>query len=395
MKRWMLVVLMTLGLVLLAVPAFAGGGTESGGAKDGSKFTGEVYIGISAATTGNSPVEGEMMQKAILLAVEEANRKGGVQGREVKVVAYDDINESAGAINAVSRLAADKRVLGIIGPHRSANILAVSDIVKENKISIFTAGTTTTIWELNNPYIWRIRPVDGVSVSSCLSYLVDQRGMKKIGVMHQNDDFGQMSLNAALDWFSKRGMTPSDVQGINTGDRDFTAPLLHLRDSGSEAFIAYCHAPEFAVVARQYHELGMTNIPVLGNSTSGTKAFFLLVSDEVADGLQYTTDFIPDNPDPYVQQFVATYRNKYKEDPELFAGCYWDAAQVLLDALSRTKEFTREAVRDAIAAVDIRANLGRLYSNPKVHPSDLGHQLLICINDKKTAKLLSVVEESN
>jgi ABC-type branched-subunit amino acid transport system substrate-binding protein len=94
-----------------------------------------------------------------------------------------------------------------------------------------------------------------------------------------------------------------------------------------------------------------------------------------------------------VQQFVSTYRSKYNEDPELFAGTYWDATQVLLDALSRTKEFTREAVRDAIAAVNIKTNLGRLYSNPNIHPSDLGHQLLICINDKKEARLLSVIEE--
>ena len=354
-------------------------------------YKGEVYIGASLALTGSAPLEGASHKTMIQLAISEVNATGGVQGYKLVCQYEDNANDGTAAANVHSKLGADEKILCIIGPQRSASVLAIDDLIKELKIPTLVGGTSPAIYDMDNPWIVRFRASDSLVATAAISYMVDTLGLKKIGICYNNDDYGNGARKVAVAWLEAKGMKFEVEEGHNTGDKDMTGGLLKIKDAGCDGMMAWTHAPEMSILIRQFKELGLgETCTVVGSPTLANQAFYDAVTDEIADGTYSVADFHYTNPDAGVQAFVAKYETVYGYKPDSW-GCWYDGANIVINALKTCKEFTRESFMEALKATDMQGLIGHIYIDDT--GIDLVHAAVMGKNEGKSLKFIDLAKD--
>ena len=308
-----------------------------------------VKIGLISMITGDNPMNGERMNMAVQLAVDEVNAAGGVLGKQVELLIEDDQTLQDVAVTCVQKLASED-VVGIIGPHRSTNAIAVSDTVKSLEVPVFVGGTSPSISELGNPYMFRGRASDAIFATAAARYATDTLGCKKIGMFYNNDDYGAGAMKVVEQYCADNGID-FVAEGHNTGDKDFTAQIMKMMTEGIDCAIIWTHDPELAIHARQIYELGLECEVVSSPGITMDQVLGMVEADYV-EGWYGVTDFIASSTDEEVQKFVDAFEAAYDITPELYASSYYGCAKILLNAIETAGTTDRAAVRDAIAATE-------------------------------------------
>ena len=182
--------------------------TNNGATGDTSGDDDYIYIGVTAGITGDAPLEGQAISQACQLAVELINEEGGVLGgKKLKLIVEDDMYTTEGAMAVANKFAADDRIVAVAGPGRSNCVVAISDIIKRANLPIITPATSPVFYDLDNPYIFRDRTTDEVISSIATRYMVEDIGVKKLGVMATADDTGIGALEVIKREIEDMGIT--------------------------------------------------------------------------------------------------------------------------------------------------------------------------------------------
>lgn len=335
-----------------------------------------IKIGVSAAITGAAPLDGERSLQGIKLAVKEINAAGGILGKQIELVIEDDANDSATAVNVVNKLANDQSIVALLGPHRSANAMAVEGIVADAKIPYLTgASSPSLVQKVNNPWLFRIRGSDSFVGQIIAKFAIENAKGTKFGVIYNNDDYGVGGKNVVVDYLTKAGFAPLVVEGHNTNDTDMSGAITKCKNAGVDCLIVYTHDPEAAILTRQMNEMGL-DVPVVGPTTFTLPTYLSLVTAEETKGFYSVADFVADNPDELVKKFYDAFVKEYSVEPDLFAACYYNGVYILADAITRAGEATRTAIQTALLATkDLKTVYGTLYANEH---GELVHSAVVC-----------------
>lgn len=374
-----------LALLITVTLMFTGCGGSSTPDKAQSS---EILIGVSAAITGPSPFEGERTKQGIELAIQEINNNGGVLGKKLRAVIEDDQNTANIAVNTANKLSS-QNIVAIIGPHRSGNASAVSDIMQKNKIPFFTGGTSPTLLKLNNPYLFRVRASDSIVAKIAAKFAVEKLKGKKVGLMYNNDEYGTGAKSVMEDYLKSINVALIS-EGHNTGDKDMTGQIMKMKNSGVDVLILWTHVPEGSVAFKQLKQLNM-NVPIIAGPGYTNETFYRLVDAATIEGAYTVTDFIDSNPDPKVQAYVKNFKAKYNADAEIYAACYYDAVFALADAIKRANSTDREAIRKALTETKgLKGVMSTMSSNDK---GELVHEVIIAQIKNKVAIMLETIKE--
>ena len=308
----------------------------------------EILFGLSASITGTVPINGQRMQQGVDLAVKEINEKGGVLGKKLAYLVEDDQNVQTASVNVATKITNEK-ICAVIGPHSSGNAAATSDTYKNAKISFLTGGSSPKLAELDNEYLFRVRPSDTINGEVMVKFAIETLDAKKVGISFNNNDFGTGGrdvVSAALD---KAGIEYVAV-GHNGGDKDLTGQLMQLKSEGVDVIISYTDDAEVALTSRQLYELGF-DVPVIASAGIVTQQVLDLVEPEYVENWYAVTDFISTNDSPTVADFVEKYKAEYGSEPEIFASAYYSSTYLLADAIERAGSADPEAVKEALGQV--------------------------------------------
>ena len=160
----------------------------------------------------------------------------------------------------------------------------------------------------------------------------------------------------------KLGGQVLDPVSYASGDSDFKAILTQVRSQAPDALFVTGYYSEAAIITRQARELGM-NMPILGGD--GWVGDALRNGREALNNSYISNHYSGDNPDPIVQNFVKTYREKFNREPDAIAALAYDAVKVLADAMNRAGSIEGPKVRDALARADLPGVTGQLKMNEK------------------------------
>lgn len=308
-----------------------------------------VYkIAVVAPFTGSGSILGEYIKNAFILAVEEINAKGGVRGRQIEYVIYDDAAAPATSINVVNKAILNDKVDAMFGPNMSSCVLAVHEIAKDNKVPMLVGATSPSFGfdKVGNEWLFRLRADDEVKVVNLVKYAVDVLGVKKPAMIFGSTDYCVVAKDVAVAEFAKRGIKPVSMQQVKEGDKDATGQLLNIRQAAPDALIGLTHEPEAAVVVRQFRQLGFKDVDVLGFSAWGVPAFTDLAG-AAADGVISVQGFTPEFQDPKVQDFVKKYQARWKSLPSDPAQAYYDGMYLLANVIEKVG-FEKEAIRKGL-----------------------------------------------
>lgn len=342
--------------------------------------------GIAGLQTGF----GQSMKMGADLAMEEINAAGGAAGYKL-TAEWLDTEGSASTGRTVAQRLISSGADVILGCHASTVVLAIQDLMSQNKVLEIAMGSAQKISELNNPWVVRVRESDTLTAEILANYIVDTAKLKKIGIIYMSEQYGTGGKDNMVAALQKKGITPVSIQAHNPGDKDYSAQLLAFKKAGVEAMVIFSGATDNGIILKQARQL-VPNIKIFQSSVGATKPV-LDVAGPAAEGAYAVVTYTPENPDPKVQKFLAAFRKKYNQDPpDFFAVLSYDAVCMIAEALKKAGTNDHEKFRDAFRAIkDFPGATGLTYT---IRPTGdaVGELLLVQIDKDRKTKVVGKVK---
>lgn len=234
-----------------------------------------VKIGALLSMSGPAAVFGIPERDAIQVALEEVNRQGGINGRVVQVIFYDDRTDAAEAGRGVNQLVSRDQVVAIIGAGTGGNVLAAGPIAQRLKVPLLAPVGTIAATDKKNtffPWVFRVAATDAVNIRVILADAVKD-GAKRIGVFYQEDAYGKTGVEVAEQLSKTLGHQVVGSAPAPYTATDLTAQAIKLREANAQAvFMQVSVASLGAGFVKAARQVGL-NVPIYGASGLAQKSF--------------------------------------------------------------------------------------------------------------------------
>jgi len=297
----------------------------------------ELVIGEYGSLTGGDATFGLSTKLGVEVAMAEllTSKQGKIGGLPVRVVVEDDQGQAAEAATAVQKLINQDNVIAVIGEVASSRSLAAAPICQSNAVPMISPSSTNPKVTQVGDFIFRMCFLDDFQGRSVAQFATQNLGLKRIAILKDVKSDYSVGLTeyftAAL---KEMGGTVVVEQAYTAGDQDFSAQLTAIKAKNPEAIYIPGYYTEAGLIGRKARELGI-NVPLLG-SDGWESAQLLEIGGDALNGAYYTNHWALDMPEPKLQAFLKTVKEKTSgTDPDAIAGLAYDAANVLFGCLEK------------------------------------------------------------
>jgi branched-chain amino acid transport system substrate-binding protein len=314
-----------------------------------------IKLGGLAPLTGPVAQYGLAVQKGVDLYIEQLNAAGGIDGKKVEIIWYDEKGDEQEAVNAYNLLVDMDEVVGIIGDVTSKPMYAVVDRVKEIGIPIITASATSYDITTDNPSVFRSCFLDPFQGTIAANFALETLEAKKVAVIYDvADDYCIGLAEAFKAQAEKNGQEVVAYEGSTATDVDFTAQLTNIAAKAPDVlYVAHYYQSAALIVQQAAKPEVALDCYFLG--ADGIAGIENVVSDpSLLDNKFFYTDHLPtDSTDPVVVDFLAAFEAKYGEPISMaFNATGYDAALLLCEAIKAAGSTDYAAVTAALKATD-------------------------------------------
>jgi len=344
-------------LTLLAVflPPFAGPGM----AQDA------IRIGFFAPITGPAAADGASAKNAVELAVKEVNEAGGIRGKKIELIVYDDRLNPQEAVAIATKLIEKDKVAGVVSGAYSGPTRVAAPIFQKAGMPMVAgyAVHPDVTWDAKakkpNDYIFRngfLAEIEGAAVAE---FAVKNLKAKRISLIFMDNDFGRAISSGFADQAEKMGATILIRQMYKfPGEKDFRPFLTRIKEGNPDLIFAAGYYNEGASIVRQAKELEIKS-RILGEEGFDSPKF-LEIAGPAAEGVIIATNLDRDDPRPVVQNFLKNYRQAYGEDADMVGASSYDAFMILINAIKESGTDPK-AIQKALATTkDYNGLTGRI-----------------------------------
>ena len=305
-------------------------GCQGGGGED------EILIGHFGSMTGSEATFGTSTDNGIKMAVEELNASGGLLGKKVRLITYDDKGDAREAGTAVTRLVTKDGVAAVIGEVASGLSLAGAPICQENSVPMVSPSSTNPKVTKIGDMIFRVCFIDPFQGTVCAKFAREHEGLTASKAAILTDQASPYSVGLQEEFekaFVAMGGTVVTKQTYQAGDQDFSAQLTSIRGSEPDVVFIPGYYTDAGNIALQARKLGLT-VPLLGGD--GWDSVKLgEIAGEAMDGCFYSNHYSQDDPAPRVQEFIKKYTELHQQTPDALAALGYDTARVVFEAIQR------------------------------------------------------------
>ncbi|HET9396461.1 MAG TPA: ABC transporter substrate-binding protein, partial [Nitrospiraceae bacterium] len=320
-----------------------------------------IRIGNSSPLTGALAYQGEQEQNGIRLAIQEINAKGGVLGRPLEVVSEDNKCNPTEAVSAASRLL-ERRVSVLLGAHCSSATIASMPLVQNAKIPLVTPiSTNPKITEATgkdgNDWVFRLNPSDAMLADAIGAYISEAGTIKKVAIVAEDTDYGRGGADALRKKAESAGIAIISVDHFPLQQPDFTPILTRIQLRGAEAVAIYMSLPDQLNFFRQFQQVG-GKAKFTGRVELGGKHLPDLLKSGVLEGASSVFPYSPQLDTPENNRFVATFKQRFGEEPIYAAAASYEAVYVIADAIRRAGASDPAAIQAALKKTNYKSMLG-------------------------------------
>ncbi len=308
----------------------------------------ELAIGEFGSLTGNEATFGQSTNKGIRLALEEANLAGGIKGKKLKLITYDNQGKPDEAASVVKRLITQDKVLAIIGEVASSRSLAAAPIAQQYKVPMISPSSTSPKVTAAGNYIFRVCFIDPFQGKVMAKFMTENLKLKKVAILR--DVKNEYSVGLA-DVFAKEAVAKgaevlADLS-YQAGDIDFKAQLTQIKSKNPEAIFIPGYYTEVGLITYQARQLGIKGVFLGGDGWDSND--LERNSKKAVNGSYYSNHYSTESTDPKVQEFIQKYKAKFSEVPDAMAALGYDSAKILFAAMERASEMKPEQIRNELA----------------------------------------------
>ncbi len=308
----------------------------------------EIIFGEYGSMTGSESTFGIATHKGIMMAVEDANASGGIKGKKIRVVSYDDQGKSDEAVTTVTKLITQDKATLILGEVASSRSIAAGAVAQQYKIPMISPSSTNPkVTEIGN-FIFRVCFIDPFQGAVMAKFSINNLKLKKAAILRDiRSDYSVGLANFFVEEFKKMGGEIVLDESYASQDADFKTQLTKVKSKNSDLLFIPGYYTEVGLISRQARQLGYKGTLLGGDGWDSEK--LTEIAGESILGGYFSNHFAPEDKNPAVQKFVADYKSKFNEVPNGLAAMGYDAALVAIDAAKRAKDLTPSSIRDAIA----------------------------------------------
>ena len=321
----------------------------------GSAAAADIKIGVAEALSGPAGQYGQSIKNGFVLAADEINAAGGINGNKLNLLFEDEAGKKEQAIDVFKKLIFQDKVLMLFGPTLSNSAQAADPIAQGAKIVVFgTSNTADGITSIGD-YVFRNSVTEADVLPETLRVAIKHAGIKKVAVMYGNDDVftksGYDNFKKALE---KLNIPVTTTETFAKGDVDFKAQLTKIKGSGADAIVLSALIAEGAPIMVQARQLGIDWPVIGGNGMNSVKVFDL--AKGASDNLWVGSPWALGNETKENMAFIDAYKKKFGAAPDQFAAQAFDAMHIAAQAIGKINlgndlEANRKALRDALPAV--------------------------------------------
>ncbi len=336
---------MTKRLTLKLVAACAIAACASGAfAQQTIKIANIIELSGAGATAGTNFKNGEE------LAVKEINAEGGILGKKIETITTDT-QSNPGVAKGLTQKAVDNDVFAIFGPVFSGSIMVSMAESRRAEIPNFTGGEAASITQQGNPYVFRTSFTQATAMPKVARYINEVTKAKTLAIIFVNNDFGKGGLDSI-----KKALATTDTKIVaeissDSGQVDFSAPVLKAKQSNADAVFVYSNEEESARALRELRKQGWTK-PIIGETTlTGQKVIDL--AGDAANGAIAHVGLTVDAPIPAIRAFRAKFEKAYGYVSDHNGMKGYSGMYALKAAIEKVGKLDRKAVAAALHGLKV------------------------------------------
>lgn len=322
-----------------------------------------IRIGIWTSLTGASAIEGELIENGARLAAAQWNEKGGINGRQIEFVVYDDQSTTEGAVTATTRLIEQDKVDAIIGSNLSNAIVATADLIETAGIPFVGSGTGTAWTKCGYEYIFRGTVINTYMNEGFVRVAAEEMGVKNAAFIWVETENGQTASAAIKDFCEDYGVNIAYEGTYQSSDTDFTGQVTNTIAADPDGVFLFGLANELSLIVKQLRQAGYNGYIYMAEA--GASVDLIDVAGSAADGIIFTAAYIvPTSPEEatseLMKEMLTAYVDMYGEMPATdVAFRVYDGANLLFTAFQNAEDMDdKDSVRDAFRQISGYEGIG-------------------------------------
>lgn len=330
------------GLSALAMLGVAACG-DSGDEGSQSKAEETVKMGVAGPLTGPNAAFGAQLKNGAAQAVEDINAAGGIDGKKVSLVFEDDVSDPKQGVSVANKMAGEG-VKFVVGHFNSGVSIPSSDVYLENGMLMVTpASTNPKITERGMWNVFRVCGRDDQQGTVAGQYIAANLKDKKVAVVHDKTPYGKGLADETKKALNAAGITEVVYEGVNIGEKDFSALIAKMKDAGAElVYFGGVHT-EGGLIARQMRDQGL-NATLMSGDGIATDEFASIAGADGAVGTLMTFA-----PDPRKRPEAAEVLKEFEKkgiSTEAYTLYSYAVVQIIKQAAEAVKSTDPKAVAD-------------------------------------------------
>src|ERR1700727_191691 len=304
----------------------------------------QLKLAVAGPVTGANAAFGAQLTQGVQQAAEDINKSGGILGQKIEVEIGDDVSDPKQGVSVANKFVGDG-VKFVVGHFNSGVTMPASDVYAENGVLFITPSATNP--KITDRKLWDAFRTCGRD---------DQQGMvwaelardklkgKKIAVIHDKTTYGKGLADAALDNMHKFGVKEVLYEGVNTGEKDYSAIVSKIKDAGADYLMWGGLHTEGGLILRQMRDQGINTIMISGDGITDSE--FAAIGGSGVEGTLMTFGPEPRN-NPNAKDAVASFAAK-GVDPQGYTLYSYAAVQIMKQAAEKANSLDPKKVAEVI-----------------------------------------------
>lgn len=344
-----------LGFVILAAIVASFGLSGAAMAED------VVKIGFNAPLTGFAASDGKSAQIGAELAVEQANAEGGINGKKIELVVYDDQAQPAQAIPIANKLIdRDGVKVGVSGSYSGATRSAAG-VFQEAGVPYLSAYAIHPDITRAGDFVFRTSFLGEIQGRAGAKLIGELLGKKRVVMVTLQNDFGKSLAAGFKEVAAKYGIEILNEYEYSMKDRQFGSIVAKIKADNPDAIYASGYYFTAGPLTSQLRSSGV-NAVIIGQEGYDSQKF-IEIAGKAAEGVIITTSLDRDSDSPETKNFIEAFEKKAGFKADMVAASAHTAVKVAVEAMRKAGTEDPKAIRDAIAETNLKASTGTIKFN--------------------------------
>jgi branched-chain amino acid transport system substrate-binding protein len=316
-----------------------------------------IKIGASLSLTGTYGKIGAYQKEGYEICADDLNAKGGLLGRKVEFVVYDDQSMPATGVRLYEKLITEDKVDAVMGPYSSPITEAVANVTeKYQKVMVTPLAATTSIFKKGRKYLFMVISPAEVYLEGLID-MAAKRGLKTVVIVNEDTLFAKTAADGAAELAKKKGLQVVLREAYPKGNTDFSALLTKIKSLNPDVVAGSTYFDDAVAIIRQMRELDV-NPKMLGVTVGGDLPEFYEVLKKNAEFVYGATQWDESLPYPGAKEFAAAFKKKFKHEPSYHAAAGYAGCLIYAEGVKRAKTLDADKVRAELLALKIRTAFG-------------------------------------